>query len=53
MPIVLGGTKLDVVPAEMIEETNMNAIEIATQFGLAGYFPTSSKAGMNVGEIFT
>jgi small GTP-binding protein len=52
MPIVLGGTKLDVVDPSLVEETNQLARETAVQLGLPIYIPTSSKTGSGVDEIF-
>jgi small GTP-binding protein len=52
IPIVLGGTKLDLVPPEQVEEVNLLAREIASELGLDCYVPTSSKTGDNVDEIF-
>ncbi len=52
MPIVLGGTKLDVVDPSQIEETNTLAWETAAELGLPIYMPTSSKTGEGVDEIF-
>lgn len=52
LPIVLGGTKLDVVDPSLIEQTNQLAKETADQLGLPYYIPTSSKTGQGVGDIF-
>ncbi len=52
MPIVLGGTKLDVVDPSLVEETNQLARETAAQLGLQAYIPTSSKSGTGIEEIF-
>jgi small GTP-binding protein len=52
MPIVLGGTKLDVVDPSLVEETNDLARETAAELGLPIYVPTSSKTGEGVDEIF-
>ncbi len=52
MPIVLGGTKLDVVDPDLIGETNRLAEEMVAQLGLAAYVPTSSKTGDGVNDIF-
>jgi small GTP-binding protein len=52
MPIVLGGTKLDVVDSSLIEQTNQLAKETADQLGLPFYIPTSSKTGEGVANIF-
>jgi small GTP-binding protein len=52
MPIVLAGGKFDLVDQDMLESTTEYAKEIVEQFGLSGYFTTSSKTGMNVDELF-
>nr|MDO8113868.1 Rab family GTPase [Candidatus Sigynarchaeota archaeon] len=52
IPIILGGTKLDIVSPEMIEPTNESAKELVDKLGLGGYFPTSSKTNTNVDELF-
>ncbi len=52
IPIVLGGTKLDVVDPSVIEQVNQFAREIAAKFGLPIYMPTSSRTGEGVNEIF-
>nr|MDO8113940.1 Rab family GTPase [Candidatus Sigynarchaeota archaeon] len=52
IPIILGGTKLDLLPPDLIETVNDRAQEIAEKLGLAGYFPTSSKTNINVDELF-
>jgi small GTP-binding protein len=54
MPIVLGGTKLDVVDDPiMIDELSLYAKETVADLGLQLYIPTSSKTGQGVNEIFT
>lgn len=52
IPIVLGGTKLDLVDPELIDEVNENANELIQQLGLTYYLMTSSKTGENVEEVF-
>ncbi|HME56258.1 MAG TPA: Rab family GTPase [Candidatus Lokiarchaeia archaeon] len=52
IPIVLGGTKLDMADPESMDEVNENANELLQQLGLSYYITTSSKTGENVKEIF-
>nr|MDO8083536.1 Rab family GTPase [Candidatus Sigynarchaeum springense] len=52
IPIVLGGTKLDIVDPSMVEEIDGFARETAAQLGMPVYVPTSSLTGTGVGEIF-
>ncbi len=52
MPIALGGTKLDAVDPNTLEDTNDFARETAAELGLPIYVPTSAKTGEGVEEIF-
>jgi small GTP-binding protein len=52
IPIILGGTKLDIVAPESLDEVNDFATELLQQLGLTYYLTTSSKTGDNVGAIF-
>ncbi len=52
IPIALGGTKLDILDPDMIDEVNQLARETAAQLGLPIYMATSSKTGEGVDEIF-
>ncbi|MBN2150751.1 MAG: hypothetical protein JW839_04805, partial [Candidatus Lokiarchaeota archaeon] len=52
IPIVLGGTKMDLVGAEQFENVSNLARETAQNLGMACYVPTSSKTGDNVDVIF-
>lgn len=54
LPIVLGGTKLDVVNNDIVvDELNIYAMEMLDDLGLQLYVPTSSKTGEGVDAIFT
>ncbi len=53
IPIVLGGTKLDLIDPEMFGEALDYAKETVDSLGLNGFVPTSSKSGENVEEIIT
>lgn len=53
IPIILGGTKLDLVDPEMIGEATDLAREIVEKLGLTCFVPTSSRSGENVEEIIT
>ncbi len=52
IPIILGGTKLDLVPPEQVEDVNHLARETVSELGLDCCIPTSSKTGENVDLIF-
>ncbi len=52
IPIVLGGTKMDMLDADQVEEVNSIALETTQNHGLSCYVPTSSKSGDNVEAIF-
>ncbi|MBN2151812.1 MAG: GTP-binding protein [Candidatus Lokiarchaeota archaeon] len=52
VPIVLGGTKLDLVTPDELEDINHLARETASELDLDCYVPTSSKNGENVDAIF-
>ena len=52
IPIVLGGTKLDLVPPDQLEDIHQLARDTAAELGLDCYVPTSSKTGENVEDIF-
>ncbi|HME56109.1 MAG TPA: Rab family GTPase [Candidatus Lokiarchaeia archaeon] len=52
IPIILGGTKLDLVDTDMLDSANEYAKELVDQLGLSYYITTSSKTGENVDEIF-
>jgi len=52
IPIILGGTKLDLVDPEMMDSVNDYAIELVEQLGLSYYITTSAKTGENVEEVF-
>jgi len=51
IPIILAGTKLDIIPPELIESTNDRAKEMAISQGSSGYFLTSSKTNTNVEKL--
>ncbi|NMC04483.1 MAG: GTP-binding protein [Candidatus Lokiarchaeota archaeon] len=51
IPIILGGTKLDLVDPGMLDMVTSSAKESVEALGLAGFVPTSSKSGENVEEI--
>ncbi|MEX2683145.1 MAG: Rab family GTPase [Candidatus Sigynarchaeota archaeon] len=53
LPILLGGTKLDLVDADVIEQVNHYARETAANLCMPAYIATSSKTGQGVNEIFT
>jgi small GTP-binding protein len=53
IPIILGGTKLDLVDPEMLDEATDYARETVEKLGLTSFVPTSSKSGENVEEIIT
>ncbi|HME54998.1 MAG TPA: Rab family GTPase [Candidatus Lokiarchaeia archaeon] len=52
IPIILGGTKLDLVNLRMMDSVNEYARELVEQFGLSSYITTSARTGENVDEIF-
>lgn len=52
IPIVLGGTKVDLVHPIHLEEVNRIARETALALDLACYLPTSSVTGENIDSIF-
>lgn len=52
IPIILGGTKLDLVDPEMMDSVNDYAKELVEQLGLSYYITTSAKTGENVEEVF-
>lgn len=52
IPIFLGGTKLDALSPEMIEQANYLGKSVADKLGLSCYFPTSSLTGTNIDELF-
>jgi len=52
IPIILGGTKLDLVDPETMDSVNAYAKDIVNEQGLSYYITTSSKTGENVEEIF-
>ncbi len=52
IPIVLGGTKLDLVEFDQFDDINELARETVSDLGLACFVPTSSKTGVNVDVIF-
>ncbi len=52
IPIILVGTKLDLIQPDQLEEINEYARETASDLGLNCYVPTSSKTGENVDVIF-
>ncbi|HME53639.1 MAG TPA: Rab family GTPase [Candidatus Lokiarchaeia archaeon] len=52
IPIILGGTKLDLATPDLIDGINEYANKLVDQFGLANYIPTSSKTGENIEETF-
>jgi small GTP-binding protein len=53
IPIILGGTKLDLVDPDMVDEVTNYAKETVEKLGLTAFVPTSSKSGENVEEIIT
>ncbi len=50
IPIVLGGTKLDLVKPELMDDVVNYATKTVAELGLSCFMPTSSKTGMNVNE---
>ncbi|HME52302.1 MAG TPA: Rab family GTPase [Candidatus Lokiarchaeia archaeon] len=50
MPILLVGSKLDIVDEIMHQESEIEASNMVMELGLAGYIETSSKWGKNVEE---
>jgi small GTP-binding protein len=52
IPIVLSGTKLDLVEPYMMDSVNCYAKELMEKYGLSYYITTSSKTGENVEETF-
>jgi len=52
IPIVLGGTKLDLVPEDQLEGINSIARETVLAHDLACYLPTSSLTGENIDLMF-
>ncbi|MHA1369402.1 MAG: Rab family GTPase [Promethearchaeota archaeon] len=50
IPIVLVGSKLDLLTDEEAEKVHQNANELVKELGLNAYIPTSSKTGFNVDE---
>ncbi len=53
IPIVLGGSKLDLVDPEMLNVANAYARETVEKLELTDYVPTSAKSGENVEAIIT
>jgi small GTP-binding protein len=51
-PIILGGTKLDLVDPETQDDLTEIANNLVEELGLSYYITTSSKTGENVEEIF-
>jgi small GTP-binding protein len=52
IPILLCGTKQDLLTPDAIEEVRNQAMSIVEKQGFINYFPTSSKDGLNVDVIF-
>ena len=52
IPIILGGTKLDLATPELVEQANDYAKNLIDELGLSCYYTTSSLTGENVEEIF-
>ncbi len=50
IPIVLGGTKLDLVKPELMDDVVNYAKKTVEELGLACFMPTSSKTGLNIDE---
>ncbi|MEX2685103.1 MAG: Rab family GTPase [Candidatus Sigynarchaeota archaeon] len=53
IPIILGGTKLDIVDPRTLRDATDYAKEMVDKLGLTGFVPTSAKSGENVEEIIT
>ena len=51
LPILLCGTKYDLIEPILYEDIQNNALEQVEKFGLTTFFPTSSKTGLNVDEL--
>jgi small GTP-binding protein len=52
IPIVLGGTKIDLVDSETLDDLTEIANNLVEELGLSYYITTSSKTGENVEEVF-
>ncbi len=52
IPIILGGTKLDVVEPDQKNQINEDARTMVKELQLSGYMTTSAKNGENVNNIF-
>jgi len=52
IPIILCGTKEDLCTPDMLEAAENEAITAIEKHGLTQFFPTSSKTGANVTEVF-
>ncbi|MBD3186263.1 GTP-binding protein [Candidatus Bathyarchaeota archaeon] len=53
LPIILVGTKLDLVPSNQQAGIHGMANRVVQDYGLVGYTATSSKMNLNVNEVIT
>jgi len=52
IPVLLCGTKHDLLSPDSIQNVNQEAMEIVEKHGFVHYYPTSAKNGLNVEAIF-
>jgi small GTP-binding protein len=52
IPILLCGTKEDLLPPGALESVSVEAANALEKYGLVQFYPTSSKTGRNVAEVF-